>query len=188
MPFGNVAVVIDGLAIVYYASTGQTDVALMYAAGYALGPTLLTAAKLVEKFVVFSEKFYLASKFSRLVNETIVTDAKVVEFIQQQGKVIEGFGLTIKKSDNSIATDLDIITSNEIIEVKNSMTVWEKKPDQVNRFVNSSLEDFVNPYNKKAILYIEKPLSDLNKTKILNTIPKNVTLVNSLTELKNILK
>ncbi|WP_316633141.1 fibronectin type III domain-containing protein [uncultured Flavobacterium sp.] len=117
-----------------------------------------------------------------------ITEGKVADFIKQEGKIVEGFGLTIKKADNSIATDIDIITSNEIIEVKNSMAVWEKKPNQVNRFVNSTLEDFVNPQNKKAILYIEKPLSDLDKAKILNTIPNNVTLVNSLTELKTILK
>lgn len=117
-----------------------------------------------------------------------ITEAKVADFIKQEGKTVQGFGLTIKKADNSIVTDIDIITSNEIIEVKNSMAVWEKKPNQVTRFVNSSLEDFVNPHNKKAILYVEKPLSDLDKAKILNTIPTNVTLVNSLTELKTILK
>jgi hypothetical protein len=117
-----------------------------------------------------------------------ITEGKVADFIKREGKTVEGFSLTIKKADNSVATDIDIITSNEIIEVKNNMAVWEKKPNQVNRFVNSSLEDFVNPHNKKAILYVEKPLSDLDKAKILNTIPKNVTLVNSLTELKTILK
>lgn len=65
---------------------------------------------------------------------------------------------------------------------------WNNKKIQVNRFVDSSLDDFVNPYNKKAILYIEQPLSVLDKQEILNTIPQNVTLVNSLTELKAILQ
>jgi hypothetical protein len=116
-------------------------------------------------------------------------EGTVADFIKQEGKTIEGFGVKVKDGiKNTDVTDIDILTKNEIIEVKNSVAAWEKKSNQINRFVSSSLDDFVNPYNKKAILYIEQPLSALDKQKILNTIPQNVTLVNSLQELKAVLK
>jgi hypothetical protein len=115
-------------------------------------------------------------------------EGTVADFINSEGKTVEGFGLTIKKADNSVATDIDVLTSNEIIEIKNSYGAWDGKRTQVNRFTNSSLDDFVNPYNKKAILYIETPLTEIQRTTILNTIPNNVSLINSLNELKLILK
>jgi hypothetical protein len=86
-PFGNVAIVIDGLAVIYYASTGQSDMAMMYIAGYALGPVLSetvgTIAKIGQKVTTFSEKLYVANRFSKLVNETVLTDAKVLEFLNK---------------------------------------------------------------------------------------------------------
>jgi len=99
-------------------------------------------------------------------------EGTVADFIKQEGKTVEGFGMKINNANNQAVTDIDILTQNEIIEVKRSISAWENKPEQVNRFVNSVLADFVNPYNKKAILYIELPLSALDKQKILNTIPK----------------
>jgi hypothetical protein len=116
-------------------------------------------------------------------------EGTVADFIKSEGKIIEGFGMKVKDGIKNIdVTDIDILTSNEIIEIKRSVAAWETKIDQVNRFVNSTLDDFVNPYNKKAILFIEQPLSALDKQKILNTIPNNVALVNTLQELKVILK
>jgi hypothetical protein len=115
-------------------------------------------------------------------------EGTVADFIKGEGKTIEGFGMSIKRADNTVATDIDILTSNEIIEIKNSYTSWDGKRTQVNRFAKSELSDFVNPHNRNAILYIETPLSELQKSTILNTIPSNVTLVNSLSELKVILK
>jgi len=46
----------------------------------------------------------------------------------------------------------------------------------------------MNPNNKKVILYIEQPLSILDKSNILSYIPSDVILVNSLDELKSVIK
>jgi hypothetical protein len=117
-----------------------------------------------------------------------IAEANVAEFLQQEGKTIEGYGLEIKRSNNTVAGDIDVMTSNELIEVKNSYSAWSGKKDQVNKFSNASVDDFMNPYNKRVILYIEQPLSALDKSNILNHIPSNVTLVNSLNELKLVIK
>ena len=117
-----------------------------------------------------------------------ISEAKVAEFIQQEGISIEGYALEIKRANNTVAGDIDVLTNNALIEVKNSFGSWSGKKDQVNKFVKSLNDDFMNPYNKKVILYIEQPLSALDKSSILNYIPTNVTLVNSLNELKVVLK
>ncbi|MFV8333534.1 fibronectin type III domain-containing protein [Flavobacterium sp. GSP14] len=88
IPFGNVAIItVDGLAVVYYASIGQSDMALMYVGLYALGPVLspiiVKIAKVGQRVTTFGEKLYLANRFSKLVNETALTDAKVLEFLNK---------------------------------------------------------------------------------------------------------
>lgn len=115
-------------------------------------------------------------------------EAKVADFLTAEGINIEAFGMKVKRADKSIAGDIDVMTKNEFIEVKKSMAAWETKQDQVEKFAISTKDDFMNPHNKKVILYIDEPLSELDKAKILNTIPGNVTLVNSTDELKAILK
>ena len=63
-----------------------------------------------------------------------------------------------------------------------------KKLEQLDKFLNTSNPDFFNPYNKRAILYIKKPLTEIQRAEILNTIPNNVSLANSLDQLKLLLK
>ena len=116
-----------------------------------------------------------------------IIEAKVVEFVKQQ-KQLDGYALKIKRANNSVAGDIDVSTLDELIEVKKSFSAWSGKKAQVNKFVNSSMDDFLNPYNKKVILYIDEPLTVAQKSTITNYIPNNVTLVNSLTELQLILK
>jgi len=116
-------------------------------------------------------------------------EAVVADFIQKQGKEIEGFGL---KVDNSTlggpAGDIDVLTKNEIIEVKKSYSSWSSKPLQTSKFTDSANPNYLNPNGKNAILYINKPLTAAQKADILSTIPSDVTLVNSLSELQTILK
>ncbi|MDF0717353.1 fibronectin type III domain-containing protein [Muricauda sp. 334s03] len=116
-----------------------------------------------------------------------IIEAKVGEFVKQQ-KRLDGYALKIKRANNSVAGDIDVSTLDELIEVKKSFSAWSGKKAQVNKFVNSSMDDFLNPYNKKVILYIDEPLTVAQKSTITNYIPNNVTLVNSLTELQLILK
>jgi hypothetical protein len=113
-------------------------------------------------------------------------EGKVGDFLQKQGKDIEGFGLKIKnQTSNNVAGDIDVMTKNSIIEVKKNISSFKK--GQVDKFTDNSLANFLNPQGKKAILYIDEPLSALDKASILSKIPSNVTLVNSLDELINVL-
>jgi len=183
MPFGNVAVIIDGLAIVYYASTGKTDIALMYAAGYALGPTLLTAAKLVERFVVFSEKFYIASKFSRLVNETIVTDAKVLEFLNKPLSLTNheflfldpelGYGFIKAEKNQILAGYVKVVNnSNEfyVLELKTGNHILSSK------YANPTTEELQNAF-KELVKGAKNEVLSVEKLKVfLDNVNENTTV------------
>ena len=113
-------------------------------------------------------------------------EGKVASFVKDQGKDVEGFGLKIQNSTTGqTAGDIDILTKNEIIEVKKSASSF--KEGQVDKFTDSLLPNFLNPHGRKAILYIDEPLTAIQKANILTKVPDNVTLVNSLGELSKIL-
>ncbi len=123
--------------------------------------------------------------------ETVTTgkqvEAIVADFIQKEGKEIQGFGLGVhNKTTNNTAGDIDVLTQNEIIEVKKSYSSFKK--GQVDKFTDTSLPNYLNPNGRKAILYVHEPLTDLQKSSILEKIPNDVTLINSLNELKSILQ
>ena len=62
---------------------------------------------------------------------------------------------------------------------------------QFDKFLNSKLDNFCNPEQKKVILYIDKPMSEATNTQLnmINGIKqKNVIIVNSLDELGKIIK
>ncbi len=91
IPFGGeVMLVVDGAAIIYYASTGQTDTALMYLAGYAIGPvigsTIKGIAVVAPKIIRFTGKLYTES---RLVLQL------------EQGLTKEGVETLLKKELNT---------------------------------------------------------------------------------------
>ncbi|WP_228503512.1 hypothetical protein [Laceyella tengchongensis] len=118
------------------------------------------------------------------------TEAKVADFVRKEKDVI-GFGLRIEWPNGKTAGDLDVVTKDEIIEVKASISAFKRKPDQFDKFTNVNNTDFFNSEQKKVILYVDKPLTNLhpNDQKILETIKsKGVTIVNSLDELKEVLK
>ncbi|MGG3504891.1 hypothetical protein ABES58_05335 [Paenibacillus lautus] len=87
------------------------------------------------------------------------------------------------------ATDVDIATNTQIIEVKKS--VGAVKIDQIDRLTNPNNIDFFNYESKEVILYIDEPLKTLNKfdlEKIEYAKSQGVTIVNSLEELGSVLK
>lgn len=117
------------------------------------------------------------------------TEGKVANFIQQEGKTVEAFGMKIDNSTISDpAGDIDVMTAYEIIEVKNSYSAWTNKQNQTAKLVNSQSNQYFNPYKKKAILYIDRQLTNTQKAEILRKIPSDVFLVNSLSELKQLLR
>ena len=116
-------------------------------------------------------------------------EGKVANFVKSQSKDIEGFGLKIDNSTlGGQAGDIDVLTKNEIIEVKNSYSAWSSKPDQVKKFSNIDNPQYLNPHGRNAILYIDEALTAAQKSDILSKIPGEVKLVNSLEELQSILK
>ena len=116
-------------------------------------------------------------------------EGKVGDFVKNQGKDVEGFGL---KLDNSTlggqAGDIDVLTKKEIIEIKKSYSSWSSKPNQVEKFTDLTNPQYLNPHGRKPILYIDESLTVAQKADILSIIPSEVTLVNSLDELKSILQ
>ncbi|MDR2953967.1 MAG: hypothetical protein LBV43_02680, partial [Prevotella sp.] len=95
VPFGNVAIVVDGLAVVYYLNTGQTDMAMAYLAGYAIGPvigqTIKGIAAVTPKIVRFSQKLYVETRLV-LQLERGVTEQGVKTLLNravENGKVVE---------------------------------------------------------------------------------------------------
>ncbi|WP_228452307.1 hypothetical protein [Chryseobacterium sp. c4a] len=113
-----------------------------------------------------------------------IIEGKVGDFVNGK-KQVTAFG---QKIDPNI-TDIDVGTADEIIEVKASFS--SVKETQFAKLLNKDLDNFCNPYNKKVILYIDKPLSDATPAQI-NMIDRikqqGVTVVNSLEELGQILK
>ncbi|PYE47261.1 hypothetical protein DFQ00_1141, partial [Paenibacillus barcinonensis] len=115
------------------------------------------------------------------------TEAKVADFVRKEQEVT-GFGQKVLKENGEAAGDLDVVTKNAIIEVKASIKAV--KEDQFNKLMNGNHDFFFNPEQKKVILYIDKPLTNLRPehAKMLEDIKKQgVTIVNSLEELKGVL-
>ncbi len=117
------------------------------------------------------------------------TEAKVASLIRENKEVI-GFGQQVKKADHSLAGDLDVVTRDEIIEVKKSIKAITDI-EQFDKYVNPNNGNYFNTDQKKVILYIDKPLTNLhpNDLKKLQEIKsKGITIVNSPKELKEALK
>jgi len=160
IPFGNLALItVDGLAVVYYASTGQSDMAMMFVAGYVLGPvlssTVVKIAKVGQRVTTFGEKLYLANRFSKLVNETALTDAKILEFLNKpvsltnheflilDPKLGNGF---IKVEENQILAGYVKVVNNSnefyIFELKSGNHVLSSK------YRNPTVEELENAFKE----------------------------------------
>lgn len=132
--------------------------------------------------------------YQRAINDALKSsnagkkiEGKVGNFVKNQGKDVEGFGMKVKNSTSGqTAGDIDVMTKTEIIEVKKSYSSF--KSGQVDKFTDSTLDNFLNPNGKNAILYIDELMTGIQKADILSQIPDNVTLVNSLEELGKLLK
>ncbi|WP_458122143.1 hypothetical protein [Paenibacillus sp. Z6-24] len=116
------------------------------------------------------------------------TEAKVADFLRQQ-KEVTGFGQKVLKKDGQAAGDLDVVTKDEMIEVKASLKAV--KEGQLEKMTDATDEFYFNPEQKKVILYIDKPFGNLSPRDIqkLEQIKElGVTIVNSLDELGKVIK
>ncbi|MEK5032370.1 hypothetical protein MKY96_13040 [Paenibacillus sp. FSL R7-0302] len=78
------------------------------------------------------------------------TEAKVASFVREN-KEVTGFGQQVKKADNSLAGDLDVVTKDEIIEVKKSIKAITDV-EQFDKYINPNNGSYFNPGQKKVIL------------------------------------
>ncbi|UZO79838.1 fibronectin type III domain-containing protein [Aquimarina sp. ERC-38] len=91
-----------------------------------------------------------------------LTEGKVGDFINKLGIEIEAFGLKIKNTTtNNLAGDIDVLTKSHIIEIKK--TYKSIKEGQLDKFVDRNLDNFLNPFNKRPILYIDELLTASEK-------------------------
>ncbi|MDT8974806.1 hypothetical protein RQP50_00950 [Paenibacillus sp. chi10] len=67
------------------------------------------------------------------------TEGKVAKFVSEQKEVI-GFGQKVQRADKTPAGDFDVLTKNEIIEVKASASAL--KVDQIEKYTNKNHKDF----------------------------------------------
>lgn len=84
---------------------------------------------------------------------------------------------------------MQLHTTNELIEVKASIKAV--KEGQLEKMTITTNKLYFNPEQKKVILYIDKPLGNLsqsNKEKLDNIKKLGVTVVNSLEELRKVVK
>ncbi|MCW3791094.1 WXG100 family type VII secretion target [Paenibacillus sp. LS1] len=117
------------------------------------------------------------------------TEAKAA-YAVRESKEVTAFSQKIQRVDGNPAGDFDVVTKHEIIEVKKSLKAVTDV-EQFDKYVNVKHQDFFNYDQKKVILYIDKPLTnphpnDLIKLELIKS--KGVTVVNSLDELKGVLK
>ncbi|MEN1990856.1 hypothetical protein RSX24_032170, partial [Paenibacillus sp. ES5-4] len=116
-------------------------------------------------------------------------EAEVGEHVKKHVEVI-GFGLKLDNiTTGKPAGDIDVMTHNQIIEVKKSMSAV--KMDQIDKYVNPSHPQFFNYEGREIILYVHEPIdaSNVQTIKMIQEINnKGVTVVNSLDELGGVLK
>ncbi|MDT0121064.1 WXG100 family type VII secretion target [Paenibacillus sp. RRE4] len=118
-----------------------------------------------------------------------VIEGKVGSFVQGKTEVT-GFGLKLDNiSTGKPAGDIDVMTNNQIIEVKKSIS--SVKMDQIDKYVNPDHSQFFNYEGKKVVLYIDESFDKSNKyteQMIREFNNKGVSVVNSLEELGGVIK
>ncbi|MFI2859277.1 pre-toxin TG domain-containing protein [Paenibacillus sp. JSM ZJ436] len=116
-------------------------------------------------------------------------EGKVGDYVQQKVDVI-GFSLKLDNiSTGKPSGDIDVMTHNQIIEIKKSMSAV--KMDQIDKYVNPSNSQFFNFEGREIVLYIDEiiDISNPQTAKMIQEInSKGVKVVNSLEELGGVLK
>lgn len=107
-------------------------------------------------------------------------EGKVGDFVQQKTNVT-GFGQEVLDTTGKKVTDLDAVTSKQIIEVKKSASAI--KTDQIDRLIDPNHPQFFNYEGKEVIVYIDEAITTTNPqtlAKVNYLKEKGVIIVNSL--------
>ncbi|MDR6725695.1 MULTISPECIES: hypothetical protein [Paenibacillus] len=103
---------------------------------------------------------------------------------------VTGFGLKLDNiTTGKPAGDIDVLTNNQIIEVKKSMSAV--KMNQIDKYTNPGHPQFFNYEGREVVLYVHESFNSSNSqtVKMLQSLnDKGVIVVNSLKELEGVLK
>lgn len=115
-------------------------------------------------------------------------EAKVADFINNNTeKTVVQFGCDVKTPQNIPIGDIDVSTSEHLIEVKKSFK--KVSYSQIKKYTDVFDKQFFNFENKKVIIYIDDPIvmNEYNKATIKQFNDNGVIIVNSLDELLEVL-
>lgn len=116
-------------------------------------------------------------------------EAKVADFVRKIKEVV-GFQVKVNVDDSEESYYLHVVTKEEMIQVYSSLRAITDV-EQFDKLIDEKHEYFLNPEKKRVILYIEKQWKNLrttDQTKLENLRKKGITIVNSLEELKEVLR
>ena len=130
----------------------------------------------------------IASKRSGTDDGDIV-EAKVADFIKNEmGLELTDFSNKVKYSSKAEEVgDIDCATDKVLIEIKSSIS--SVKIGQIEKYIDSSYEKYMNVLDKKVVVYVDKPMVNLNSidaNKLIRLKEMGVKIVNGLEELKGV--
>ena len=117
------------------------------------------------------------------------TEGKVAKYIKDQGIEIIDFGNKVKGPGGNLIGDIDVSTSEQLIEVKHSIS--SVKVEQMDKYINPYCDKFFNFGNKEVVLYVDEAIdmsNAYNVSKIEELRENGVIVVNGLDELGEVLK
>ena len=117
-------------------------------------------------------------------------EAEVANYIKNNTSAeITDYANKVKNSSGQVIGDIDCATTNELIEVKKSIS--SVKVEQFDKYVDSTNPNYLNVDNKKVILFVEEYIDMTNPSnlaKITELQEKGVTIINGLDELKGVIE
>ncbi|TRX33235.1 hypothetical protein FNW52_15870 [Flavobacterium sp. ZT3R18] len=136
IPFGNVAVVIvDGLAIVYYATKGDLNTAMMYLGAYGVGPVvgevICKIAEVYPTIVKFKQNLIISIQLEKGLDEVAVKTLLNKELSKEANKVVVEYLIPHGTYKNAFvkATENEIVTGYIKVEngTENLVVLAEQK-------------------------------------------------------------
>jgi hypothetical protein len=159
-----------------------------------LSGTFITWEEQLQEGILTSINF----KKNNIIKAGDVAEGRAGELILSKKK-IEGFNQDFFDLNGQKLGEVDILTQDEIIECKANISLAKGKfkiEEQAGRMADPKNAKFLNPYNKRKILYVDKPLPrDINGELFSSDIEyiaklkeHEIYFANSLEELQKLLK
>lgn len=113
-------------------------------------------------------------------------EADVAQYIHQNKPPITGLSIKVRRANNSQAGDLDVYTDTHLLEVKTGS--GSVNYSQFDKYVNPGHPEYLNPYGKSVVLYIENPMTPSVRATVESNLPTGVSVANSRVELLSLLE